>query len=424
MDSKYEWASAKCVEAEVYLSLARYDNDRKDYIVAALDLYQEVLAMTDVEIAQPYIGLAYLAFSTGRPEEALGLLNTAQDIEPANLNIVRLRTEIEKALQSGSSALEVEPQNLNRIERIQDTNTPAATASGGLGRLFQSLEGLSATPAELFQLIKQVFNYSLSKSDAEFLLTVMQGKNQGDLKADFERFSETLAKIKPEFGQNVQSFIKQLASSEPGQLRRFQRFLRPLKSQLTTPKMVYDNLKAGFNQEWSKEDATALYQFIQTGSPSAQAPVFPDDLQKVKALLKRLDKNFEQDAALLALAEDLAPDAESLPDSELDRLDQDRQPLEGKIQSPKHVFELVKQSFGVELSKPKASALGQLINTGCLDGKHDLHPGDLQKLQLLLIEFKLLQQAELEKSGEWGKSYGAETALAFRELIKALQSRL
>ena len=73
-------ARNKCYQADRLLQQAQKSvagQERKQLILSACALYQEVLDDESVELPDPYIGLAYLIFSSGNKAQALELLETA-----------------------------------------------------------------------------------------------------------------------------------------------------------------------------------------------------------------------------------------------------------------------------------------------------------------------------------------------------------
>ena len=73
-------ARDKCYQADRLLQQAQKSvtaQERKQLILSACALYQEVLDDESVELPDPYIGLAYLIFSSGNKAQALELLETA-----------------------------------------------------------------------------------------------------------------------------------------------------------------------------------------------------------------------------------------------------------------------------------------------------------------------------------------------------------
>lgn len=97
-----ELAKQKCRQADDLLVAARQASSDHEMIRQAVGLYQEVLRMNEVHIADPYLGTAYLAFSAGDAEKALSLLLTAQQVEPANRKTALMQQRIERAISNGS----------------------------------------------------------------------------------------------------------------------------------------------------------------------------------------------------------------------------------------------------------------------------------------------------------------------------------
>lgn len=94
-------AKQKCQQADSLLALARKKDSDRQLIAQAIDLYQEVIQMTDIKMADPYVGIAYLMFSAGHVERAKAMLFTAQEIEPMNMKVNLMLQRIEKAVSRG-----------------------------------------------------------------------------------------------------------------------------------------------------------------------------------------------------------------------------------------------------------------------------------------------------------------------------------
>jgi tetratricopeptide (TPR) repeat protein len=77
-------AGEKCSRADQCILQAREGSENSSGLVKeAIDLYQESLQLNSRQV-QPYIGLAYISYSTGDLKTAIGLLNKAYDLEPEN----------------------------------------------------------------------------------------------------------------------------------------------------------------------------------------------------------------------------------------------------------------------------------------------------------------------------------------------------
>lgn len=113
--SRIEMARAMCAQAEEYLKQARQQVQNGTLISQAIDLYQEVLAMEEVQIADPYLGIALLAFSQGDKAKAMGLMLTAKRLSPMNMRVNTLMQRLEKAL------VPAPPQQLHRVNAIRAT---------------------------------------------------------------------------------------------------------------------------------------------------------------------------------------------------------------------------------------------------------------------------------------------------------------
>jgi tetratricopeptide (TPR) repeat protein len=77
-------AAEKCSQADQCILDTRESGGRDPGLVKqAVELYQESLQLNSKQV-QPYIGLAYISYSTGDIKTAIGLLNKAYDLEPLN----------------------------------------------------------------------------------------------------------------------------------------------------------------------------------------------------------------------------------------------------------------------------------------------------------------------------------------------------
>lgn len=109
-------ARAKCLQADRLLEKARAAGSDKTLILKAMSLYQEVVEQAE-PLAEPYLGLAYLAFSAGQKSDALALLHQAQSIEPAHLRVLTLLHRIEKSRPQ--AALAAQPAALSPIRSLR-----------------------------------------------------------------------------------------------------------------------------------------------------------------------------------------------------------------------------------------------------------------------------------------------------------------
>ncbi len=89
-----EWAKKKSKQANALLNRAHQRESNAVLIVKAIEIYQEVI-QSGVELADPYLGIAWLAFSAGQHDQAMSLLLTAQEIEPSNLDVMRMQQRFE-----------------------------------------------------------------------------------------------------------------------------------------------------------------------------------------------------------------------------------------------------------------------------------------------------------------------------------------
>ena len=114
-------AREACRKAEGLLSLAPRKQSDADLIQQAIGLYRTVLEQ-DFELADPYLGLAYLAFSAGDHAKAEALLVSAQTAEPADLRVEMLRQRFAKAASGADDPL----PELSAVTRLRAPQKPAA----------------------------------------------------------------------------------------------------------------------------------------------------------------------------------------------------------------------------------------------------------------------------------------------------------
>lgn len=97
-DNINQSALEKCNEADQYLlSNTKKENPNLDEIKKALILYQEA-AQEDSNLIQPYLGIAYIAQSSGDFKLAIGLLNKAYQLQPSNIKVKEMLDGFKKEL--------------------------------------------------------------------------------------------------------------------------------------------------------------------------------------------------------------------------------------------------------------------------------------------------------------------------------------
>ncbi|MEZ0367810.1 MAG: peptidoglycan-binding protein [Candidatus Sericytochromatia bacterium] len=162
-ENRLSMAYGKCQQAEELLALAQQHQSNPGLIKQAIDLYIEVMSMEDVELAEPYLGIAYLAFSAGDLEKTWVLLNTAQQIDPANIRVSQLRHRIEaaaargaknhakgrkfKKLQSSKSEYEARQMPPALMQNVMETKAPQVAAEAPLAAEAMPAATLSAAAA-------------------------------------------------------------------------------------------------------------------------------------------------------------------------------------------------------------------------------------------------------------------------------------
>lgn len=94
-----EWAKQKSEQANALLNQALQQSSNTELIGEAIAIYQQVI-QSDIKLAAPYLGIAWLAFSAGQYQHARVLLQTALELEPGNLDVVRLQQRFESLNQN------------------------------------------------------------------------------------------------------------------------------------------------------------------------------------------------------------------------------------------------------------------------------------------------------------------------------------
>lgn len=87
----------RCRHAEVHLMRALKSKADED-IVKAIDLYLEILSHNP-PLADPYIGTAYLVFSSGQREKALKILNIPLDMGVVDLRLEKMKLRMKKLMK-------------------------------------------------------------------------------------------------------------------------------------------------------------------------------------------------------------------------------------------------------------------------------------------------------------------------------------
>lgn len=88
-------ALKKCLEAENLIKTAKKKQNDPHLILQAMDIYQEVLEIDNLQLAEPFVGIAYLMFSVGKVIPALNILQSALELEPQNKRVKHLYQQIE-----------------------------------------------------------------------------------------------------------------------------------------------------------------------------------------------------------------------------------------------------------------------------------------------------------------------------------------
>ena len=86
-------AKEKCLQADSLMHKALKSENNSPLVQKALDLYTEASKLAP-RMVDPYLGIAYIAYSLGDLNQAIGLLNKANKLEPNESRIVRMLEEL------------------------------------------------------------------------------------------------------------------------------------------------------------------------------------------------------------------------------------------------------------------------------------------------------------------------------------------
>lgn len=140
----------RCAQARQFLKSAKAMKGSKSLVMKAVDLYRSVLEEFGQDLAEPYWGLAYIAYAGGRPDIAQAFLRSGLQLEPGHAKMRQLlpravkasaqREERLKALAAekakaaeaaAQAAAEPEGPPPNRlVSDLGQENSPATVHSG------------------------------------------------------------------------------------------------------------------------------------------------------------------------------------------------------------------------------------------------------------------------------------------------------
>lgn len=156
-------AGEKCRKADQCIMKAKNSGGRdKELVKQALKLYEESIELYSKQ-AQPYIGIAYIAYSAGNIEYAIGLLNKAREIEPSNSNVKEM-LELFK-------------------EEFKQRNVSAAISKVAGKSLSEKIEGgKRKVNINIFEKITSIFSKSVTKPQPS-ITAAIAGNPAGSSKA-------------------------------------------------------------------------------------------------------------------------------------------------------------------------------------------------------------------------------------------------
>jgi hypothetical protein len=116
-------AEIKCQEADNLIAeaLASGGND-KNKVEQAILLYHESLGLYSYQV-KPYIGLAYIMYSMDDLKSAIGLLNSAMNIEPLYPNLNKMLFIFKEEYKESKGGKNFHKSGKTLSEKLADTKT-------------------------------------------------------------------------------------------------------------------------------------------------------------------------------------------------------------------------------------------------------------------------------------------------------------
>lgn len=280
------------------------------------------------------------------------------------------------------------------------------------------LAGSFANPKALYQGILAVYEVKLSQAQCTRLWYFIE-HGQIDAQTELTRghkrnLLEILSAIRPEFRQPKRRkvFVHQLQEYQLIHAHHLQ--LRPL-SRFRTPQDLQTAVYDAFHIDLSLEKAQALTHFIQTGTHDGKQVPTRLEFNKYKRWLGQIQPEYAQDFS--QFAQDLV---QKQTQSVQIQVQADLAPLKSKFANPRALFESIQHNLNVQLSRPKAEALYQLIETGCLDGQQDPQGEAIFKIKQIIQDLNSNFFDAALAHGEGKYEYGDIT----RQYLQILAGKL
>jgi peptidoglycan hydrolase-like protein with peptidoglycan-binding domain len=89
----------RCAQARQFIKSARAMKGSKSLVMKAVELYRSVIEDFGQDLAEPYWGMAYIAYAGGRPDIALAFLKAGLQLDPGH---ARMRQLLPRAVKSSA----------------------------------------------------------------------------------------------------------------------------------------------------------------------------------------------------------------------------------------------------------------------------------------------------------------------------------
>lgn len=139
----------RCAQARQFLKSARAMKSSKSLVMKAVELYRSVLEDFGQELAEPYWGMAYIAYAGGRPDIALAFLRAGLQLEPGHARMRQLLPRAVKASAQREERLQAQAEAQARQAETQAT--AAAQSEGPPPNQLVSDIGMDNSPATVHQ---------------------------------------------------------------------------------------------------------------------------------------------------------------------------------------------------------------------------------------------------------------------------------
>lgn len=139
----------RCAQARQFLKSAKAMKSSKSLVMKALELYRSVLEEFGQDLAEPYWGMAYIAYAGGRPDIATAFLKAGLQLEPGHARMRQLLPRAVKASAQREERLQAQAEAQARQAEAQAT--AEAEPEGPPPNQLVSDIGLDNSPATVHQ---------------------------------------------------------------------------------------------------------------------------------------------------------------------------------------------------------------------------------------------------------------------------------